>query len=1129
MTPGTVMGEPFDSARLDELDPAARDRFFEGLMAGSRSSGIERRGARRAPLSFGQRRLWFLHQLEPASSAHNLHSATRLRGELDATALTDAFASVVARHEVLRSTIDANHGDPVQVVQPTPAFPLERFDLRSLDSRGRERSVVGQAQRFSEIPFSLDDCPMVRAQLLQLAGDEHVLLVQVPHLVADGWSLGILLEELQVAYAAIVRGGEPAWAPLPIQYSDYSMWLTESIAAIEARDLPFWVDNVGAHREPLDLVTDRPRPSRQTFSGASLTVCLPVAVVHDVQTLCRDRGATPFMGLLSAFAVLICAHGATDSVAIGSPVAGRTRPELEPLIGYFGNMLVLQADLTGDPSFNDLVDRMRAVVLRALDHQDLPFERLVEAVSPPRQLSHTPLFQVAFVHQNAPSTEFEFGRLSAEPLDVGNANAPYDLDLDIAPRADGSIDATFTYNADLFDRWRIERMAEHYIGILHAVLAEPTTPVAHLDWLTPQETRDILRWNDTTRPPAEARHFMDAFERLASARPHAPAARCGSEELSYRELDVRSGDVARVLRADGIQRGDRVGMLADRSMDYLVALLGILRAGAVYVPFPPTHPPSRLRRFLNVAQPRALIAEATHRSLADDVIGPDGPTRRLELDVVLAEKPNPGAVDGEPIGINPGDLAYVLFTSGSTGEPKGVMVDHRGFLNHLLAKIEDLGMTAIDRLVQNGPQSFDISVWQFLAPLACGAAVEIVPDDIAGNPGALLECCSGAGATVLQVVPAMLRELLAEAAGRDADWRDRLALRWIVPTGDALPLDVVQSWFELFPDVPVLNTYGATECSDDQCHAVIGQLEQLNSEMPIVTIGSPVRNMQAHVLDRDLAPVPIGVPGELYLGGIGVGPGYLGSAQLTALAFVPDPFTTVPGARMYATGDRVVRREDGSLQFLGREGDLIKIRGFRVEPGEVQSALLKEPDVREALVVEAGPPGDQRLVAYVETSGGADIVRPLRQALGQRLPAYMVPATILPLERFPLNTSGKIDRRALPPPDYGRSRFDPPGSELEEYVSRLWADLLQVERVGRQDSFFELGGHSIIAVRMLARIASERQVDLPLTSVFEHEILADFATAIEQAETGHVDLEAMLQMVEAMSDSEVEEALENDD
>lgn len=457
------------------------------------------------------------------------------------------------------------------------------------------------------------------------------------------------------------------------------------------------------------------------------------------------------------------------------------------------------------------------------------------------------------------------------------------------------------------------------------------------------------------------------------------------------------------------------------------------------------------------------------------------------------------------------------------------MVDHRGFLNHLLAKIEDLGMTAIDRLVQNGPQSFDISVWQFLAPLACGAAVEIVPDDIAGNPGALLECCSGAGATVLQVVPAMLRELLAEAAGRDADWRDRLALRWIVPTGDALPLDVVQSWFELFPDVPVLNTYGATECSDDQCHAVIGQLEQLNSEMPIVTIGSPVRNMQAHVLDRDLAPVPIGVPGELYLGGIGVGPGYLGSAQLTALAFVPDPFTTVPGARMYATGDRVVRREDGSLQFLGREGDLIKIRGFRVEPGEVQSALLKEPDVREALVVEAGPPGDQRLVAYVETSGGADIVRPLRQALGQRLPAYMVPATILPLERFPLNTSGKIDRRALPPPDYGRSRFDPPGSELEEYVSRLWADLLQVERVGRQDSFFELGGHSIIAVRMLARIASERQVDLPLTSVFEHEILADFATAIEQAETGHVDLEAMLQMVEAMSDSEVEEALENDD
>ena len=1122
------MSDPFDPNRLDNLDPATRDRFFEALMGGNRLSGIERRGAQRAPLSFGQRRLWFLHQLDPTSSAHNLHSATRLSGELDVTALRDAFASVIARHEILRSTIDAGHGDPVQSVQPPRAFPLERLDLRSLDPNHRQRSVVDHARRLSKVPFSLDDCPMIRAQILQLAVDEHVLLVQVPHLVADGWSLGILLEELQFAYAATVRGSEPAWAPLQIQYSDYSMWLTESINAIEARDLPFWVDTLDAHRDPLDLVTDRPRPSRQTFTGASLTVRLPAAIVHDVEALCRDRRATQFMGLMSAFAVLISTHGATDSVAIGSPVAGRTRPELESLIGYFGNMLVLQADLTGAPSFNDLIDRMRAVVLGALDHQDLPFERLVEAVSPPRQLSHTPLFQVAFVHQNAPSTEFEFGGLSAEPLDVGNTNAPYDLDLDVAPRVDGSIDATFTYNTDLFDRRRIQRMAEHYIGILHAAVAEPTTPIAHLDWLTPQETQDLLRWNDTTKRPPDSLHLMDAFERLALACPDAQAARCGSEELSYRELDVHSSGVARLLRADGIQRGDRVGLLADRSLNYLVVLLGILRAGAVYVPFPPTHPPARLRRFLKVAEPSALISEAIYRSLVEDLGGPHGPTRHLDLDAVLTGARNSGADVGGPIEVDPGDLAYVLFTSGSTGEPKGVMVDHRGFLNHLLAKIEDLGMTTSDRLVQNGPQSFDISVWQFLAPLACGAAVEIVPDDIAGNPGALLECCCNSGATVLQVVPAMLRELLAEAAGQDCNWGDRLALRWIVPTGDALPLDVVQAWFELFPHVPVLNTYGATECSDDQCHAVIEQLEALNAEMPIVTIGSPVRNIQAHVLNRDLALVPVGVPGELYLGGIGVGPGYLGSARLTARAFVPDPFTTVPGARMYATGDRVVRREDGSLQFLRREGDLIKIRGFRVEPGEIQSALLEEADVREAVVVAAGPPTDQRLVAYVETSGGADIVRPLRRALSERLPAYMVPATIVPLERFPLNTSGKVDRRALPPPDSGRSLYDPPDSELEEYVSRLWADLLQVEQVGRQDSFFDLGGHSIIAIRMFTRIARERRVDLPLTSVFEHETLADFAAAIEQAETGNADLETILQMVEAMSDSEVEDALGND-
>ncbi len=1045
------------------------------------------------PLSFAQARLWFLNQLEGESAIYNMSEPLRLIGSLNVTALKMAVQEIVRRHEVLRTTFEMVNDFPVQVISNTKTVTIAVVDWQHLPEPEQSDQVQQLALAEAQQPFDLSIGSLLRVTLLKLAEQSHVLLLTMHHIISDGWSMGIFIDELSALYQAFCAG-EPSTLPeLPIQYADFAYWQKQWLSGeVLQTQLNYWKQQLATSPPLLELPTDRPRPSIQTFLGNTEYFQLNQELMQKLKTLSQKSGVTLFMTLLAAFATLLSRYSGQEDVVIGSPIANRNHSGIESLIGFFVNTLVLYTKLQGNPTFLELLGQLRETTLGAYEHQDLPFEKLVGELQPERSLSYTPLYQVMFVLQNAPIGELELPGLSITPLQLNDVAATDDLFLSLTETAAG-LTGKFVYNSDLFDAVTIERMAGHFQILLESIVKSPKQPVSELQLLGANESHQILcEWNNTQADYPLDQCFPQLFEAQVARTPEAIAVIFDSQQLTYQQLNARANQWAWHLVEQGVCDNTVVALLCERNLDFLTAILAIFKAGGAYLPLNSNHPVERLRQVLEQSQAtKVLVATHLEPMLSLALNSLETPPQLLCLEELAAQSQSSENLPGR---CQPQDLAYVIYTSGSTGAPKGAMLEHRGMLNHLYAKVEDLQLSAADVVAQTAPVSFDISVWQFLVGLLVGGRVYIVQEQMM-VPTQLLEIVEAQQISILEIVPSLLRTMLQEI---EVNATQLSSLRWLLLTGEALPPQLCREWFEYYPTIPMLNAYGPTECSDDVTHYPIYQPPA--SEILNLPIGRPVLNTQLYILDTQLQPVPIGVAGELYVGGVGVGRGYLNQPQLTEKAFINDPFSQTLGARLYKTGDKARYLSDGNIEFLGRIDYQVKIRGFRIELGEIEAILGQHPQVREAVVIaREDQPGNQHLVAYVVSQEIA--THELRDYLKQKLPNYMVPAAVVSLETIPLTPNGKVDRRALPAPNIELSltvNFVSPSTLTQQVLADLWTDLLGLEKVGIHNNFFELGGHSLLATQVISRLRSLFGVELPLRCLFEKPTIADLAESIEE-------------------------------
>ncbi|HEX8212540.1 MAG TPA: amino acid adenylation domain-containing protein [Longimicrobium sp.] len=1037
------------------------------------------------PLSLAQERMWYLHQMEPGSALYNIPSAMRLRGPLDEGALRHALDELVRRHEPLRTTFGMLDGEPVQVVHPPRPLELPMTELQGAEAGLRDEALRSCMRDEAARPFDLAAGPVFRAQLVRLAPDEHTLLLSIHHIVTDGWSMGILLRELGALYAAY-RRGEPSPLPeLPIQYADYAIWQREHLqGAGLASQLDYWRERLEGAPAVLELPTDRPRPPVASFRGATERVALPAELARALRALAQREGCTLFVVLLAAWQALLARYAGTDDVVVGTTVANRTLGETEGLVGLFFNVLALRTRSGGDPSFRELVARVRETTLGALQHQDVPFGSVVEAVRPERSPSHAPVFQVLFELHNASGAALSLPGLELSSAEYELVTAKYDITLTLVDRADG-IAGGLQYATDLFDASTMRRMAGHFQVLLEAVAADPEVRLSSAPLLTPPERqRELGEWNDTA---AEYPHVCihQLFEEQARETPHAVAAVFQDERLTYAQLDARANQLAHRLRRMGVGPESRVALCLERGLELLVAFFGVLKAGGAYVPLDPTHPAERLRYMLEDSGAGVLLTQ----SWLVDGLPPHG-AEVLALDTLaLAHEP----ATPPRSGVTPENLAYIYYTSGSTGRPKGVVMHHYGPANyfawcrHAYRAAGGRGAPILSSM------AVDLTLANFL-PLFTGAQVVLLPE----GPGvdALADAIrEGPPFGMIKITPTHLALLTALLTPEEA----AASTGVLVIGADNLMGESTVFWQESAPDVTLINEYGPTEtvvgCS-------IYTLPPGAHREGRVPIGRPIPNLTMYVLDERMEPVPVGVPGELYIGGVGVARGYLNRAALTAEKFVPDPFSPRAGERLYRTGDQARRLADGNIEFLGRRDFQVKIRGYRIEIGEVESVLRQQPSVQDVLVMaREDRPGDPRLVAYVVPRGeGAE--PELRQALRARVPEYMIPSAFVFLERLPAGSTGKVDRKLLPAPEARPALEEAPGAPddpLELRMVEVWEEVLGVHPVGVDDDFFELGGNSLLSVRLLARIRRAFGCDFPLAALVTGGTARAAAAAVRDA------------------------------
>jgi len=1082
------------AGRIDSLSPAKRALLIERLRRLQlRGAGVAPRADRNAfPLSFAQRRLWFLQQLDPESAAYNMPALIRLRGRLNVSALSSSLQEILRRHDVLRARFVTIQGQPEQVIEAMDTVSLPLIALDHLPADEREMALMRLAEEEARRPFDLSRAPLMRMHLVRLSADEHALIIVAHHIAVDGWSIAILLRELGALYAAYAAEKPSPLAPLSLQYADYAEWQRTYLEEREEagngepmsrreRQLAFWRAHL-SDVPALELPTDHPRRLTWSVTGRQFTFALPVDAITALRALAAQEGATLFMALLALFETLLARYSEQDLFAVGIPIAGRTYAEWEPLVGCFVNTLALRADMSGSPTFRELLRRTRDVTLKAYANQDLPFDLLIEALHPERERDRTPLVQVMFDLQREPSWHMYLSDLEIESTPLPNGSTKFDLSLTVI-EGEEIMRGLFEYNADLFDTDTIERIAGHLIVLLRSAVADPDRPIALLPLLTDAERRQILiEWNATAAPFDAERCIHDCFEDQVRRTPYATAVAFGDQSLTFDELNRRANQLAHLLRSYGVGPDVLVGLSVERSVDLIVGLIGILKAGGAYVPLDPIYPAQRLAWMVEDSQAPVIV---TQQSLERHLPPTDAMLIRLDADWdAIARMP-----DDNPLRTTTSrNLAYVIFTSGSTGRPKGVMIEHRSALNLAAAlqrMIYDRYPGERLRIALNAPLAFDAS-FQQIVMLIYGHTLDIVPQDIRLDGRALLAYLRARRIDGFDCVPSQLALLLHAGLLDGSGWTPRLAL----PGGEAID-DGMWQVLAHAPATDFFNMYGPTECTVDVTTICARESPER------AAIGRPMLNVRAYILDPYQQPVPIGVPGELYIGGVCVGRGYLGRPDLTAGRFIEiDDPATGGRQRVYRTGDRCRFRRDGTIEYLGRLDHQVKIRGFRIEPGEIEAVLRTIAGVQSAAVVAWGDQSERRqLVAYVTpaTIVPADVLRELRRVL----PEYMTPATIVPLDALPLTPNGKIDRRALPPPEYLRAdEYVPPRTLLEQSLADIWRQVLDLERIGVDERFFALGGNSIQAAVLANRLHDAFGVDVPIRMIFEAPTIAELAEAL---------------------------------
>lgn len=1054
------------------------------------------------PLSYAQQGLWFLNRLEGPNSTYNVPVLARLTGTLDEPALEAALGDVLARHESLRTVFEERDGVPYQRVLPADGtgFGPARLDARHRPLEEVLGDIVGE-------PFDLAGDLLTRARLVRVADDEHVLALVAHHAVCDGWSLTPLLRDLSTAYTARLDGRAPGWAPLPVQYSDYTLWQRELLGDDEdtdsllSRQLRFWHETLSGLPDELAL-PDQDEPSPRADGEAAGDTCRRTvgATLHGrLLAVARQHGCSLFMLLQAAVAALFTRCGAGTDIPFGTPTAGRVDEALDGLVGYFVNTLVLRTDTSGNPTFAQLLARVRDADLAAYGNQDVPFDRLVEALNPKRSASRHPLFQVMIaLHEGDPGDALRLPGLTAELLRLGNGTAKFPLSIDFEDRRDAEggaagLHMALEYATDLFAQSAVRRLADRLERVLEHVAADPSARLRELPVLTEaEEHQQLVRWNGA-RVPEQAVDLARTVRSWAARQPDAVAVSGADTRHTYRELAGIAARFSHALTTAGARPDDLTAIVARRGTWFVTAALGALGAGTGYLALDADLPQDRARTMLVDSGARFVLTEPGLEEHTERLLAATEGVRQVDLQGGAAHPDGPAPESAHSA--HPLALAYAVFTSGSTGRPKGVLVPHRGLSNHLLAVIELYGLDAHDTMAFNAPLTFDVAVWQALTMAVAGGRVHVLDDDTIRDPLATARCVAAEGITVLQIVPQVLRAIL-DLWDLDPRHVGLLGgLRRLLVHGEELPPDLVDRWFAYHPGIPLANVYGPAECSDDVSISVIRAGDDFRRER--APIGQLLRNMRAYVLDDLLQLVPAGVVGELYVGGAGLARGYAGRFDTTAQRFVADPFGE-PGERMYRTGDLVRWNAAGELEFIGRADHQVKIRGHRIEPGEVQAVLELHPLVRQAFVLARDDGhGGSRLVAYVVLAPGTapDPAELRRHATGQ-LPDYMVPSAFVAVGELPVTPNGKIDRTALPSPGQGTAEPGvPPRTPQEELLCGIFCDLLGLSRVGVEDGFFDLGGHSMLAMRLLSRVRAVMGLDVSVRSLLQAPTVAGILAA----------------------------------
>ncbi len=1104
------------------MDKSSSDRFLptdkqellklllqkKGLRQGSAKMITRRTDAGPIPFSYFQEQLWLLAQLNPKVPFYNDPATVHLRGQLDAIALEKSLKEIIRRHEALRTKFMIVSGQPVQIIAPPPDFKLTRIDLREFPKNKRETEALKQATLEAQKLFDLTASGLLmRAILIQLADQEYRLFLTFHHIAIDGVSLyGIFLKELATLYQAFSSGQRSPLPELPLQYADFAVWQRQWMQGeVLSQQLEYWKQKLSGELPILQLPCDRPRPPVQSFRGAKQKLTLSKSLSEALKAFSQQEGVTLFMTLLTAFKTLLYRYTGQEDLMVGTASAGRHSPEIENLIGYFVNMLVLRTDCSGNPSFRQLLDQVRKVLLEAYAHQDIPFQKLVETLHPVRDLSKNVLFQVIFTME-PPQPAFDLD-WTVSLQDVDNATSKFDLFLNLEDRPEGII-GYLEYSTDLFDADRIHRMVGHFQTLLEGIVTNPNQSISELPLLTDKERHQLLvEWNNTQVDyPKKNQCIHQLFEEQVEKTPQAVAVVFEGEELTYHELNCQANQLAHYLQSEGVGPEVLVGICVERSLEMVVGLLGILKAGGAYVPIDPTYPSERISYMLDNSQASVLLTQqnlvAGLPEIRAQIICLDADWNLVSQETDL----NPNCTASEE------NLAYVIYTSGSTGKPKGVAMKHLALRNLILWQRSNTTVSPKAKTLQFAPISFDVSFQEIFSTWCAGGTLVLISEEVQRDPVALLHLVRAKQIERL-FLPFVALQQLAETA--QTLELIPISLQEVITAGEQLQITrAIASFFSQLKDCSLHNQYGPSESHVVTAFTLTGSTDTWSALPPI---GRPIANTQIYLLDQFAQPVPVGIPGELYIGGVCLARGYLNLPELTEQKFIPNPFSNKPGSRLYKTGDLARYLPDGKIEYLGRIDNQVKVRGFRIEVGEIEVILAQHPDLRQtAVIVREDQPGDKRLVAYVcPNQGQIPTSGQLRRFLSEKLPDYMVPGTFIILEAFPLTPSGKVDRKALPIPDASslirETSFVAPRDSVELQLAQIWSEILGVSPIGVHDNFIELGGHSLLATKIIGLVRDRFQVELPLNCLFECPTVAELAQEVIPLEG--LDVGASLQPI----------------